>query len=585
MTATADLQRTSLTVRVEGRDVPAAWAAQLLDVRVQLGLRAIGRATVTFADAGYTLAAANLFSLGADVEIVADASTTVFEGRVHAVASEFRRGVDAVLVVTAHDAAQRVAAGSHVKVAQNVTLADVVTQLWQTAGLGQVQHDLPGETMPYQLAGDTPLGLIDEIAERTGRDWAVSGTRLGLWSATTGTAPWATDVTIGTDDGALQEFAVRRLAPGPTSFEVHGWDPVNKTLVTGKAGAPSARGTLDVPGAGNTASATVVDAHASVSTPAEAKSRAEGLAARAGRVVAQGRAQLTPNLRPGGRVSVTGVGPGSGTFYVREVTHTFDGRGTSTAFVAGDRDPVRLTDPWAAPPAASSFRHTGLVVGVVDKLADPEKLGRVSVALQSLDAQVTTTWARLLTVGGGAKRGLHVLPEVGDEVLVAFEDGDVARPVVLGGLYGKKAMPPTATVTDGAVVTRAFTSRLGHVIELSDGTGGTEQHILLRLSATQHRLRLGKDRADLEVPSGVPLKIASGDSSITFDGNGTITIEGTTITFKAKQAIEMDASTLKGKAQTQLSLEGLQVSVKGQAQVGVEASGQLQLKGAMVAIN
>lgn len=584
MSTTTDLRRTSLTVMHDGRELPETWASRLLEVRVQLGLRSIGRATLTFADGGYELAGDNVFALGGEVSITVEGSA-VFGGRVHAVASEFRPGVDGVLVVTVHDAAQRLATGSHIKVAQSMTFTDIVTQLCSAAGVRTDGIDVPGDAMPYQLASDTPLGLIDEIAERTGQDWVVDSGKLALWSATTGKAPQVGDVTLDAATGTLQAFAVRRLAGAESTFEVHGWDPANKRAVSGSTTRPQARGALEVHESERGPSATLVDAGATVSSEADARTRADALAARAGRILAQGRADLTPTLRPGGEVTISGVGPGSGTFYVREVTHTFDARGTSTAFVAGDRDPVRLTDPWAAPPAASSFRHTGLVVGVVDKINDPDELGRVSVALQSLDSQVTTAWARVLTLGGGATRGFFVLPEVGDEVLVAFEDDDVSRPVVLGGLFGKHAKAPTVDVAGGAVVTRAFTSRLGHVLELSDGDDDATRHILLKLAGGTHLLRLGKDRAALEVPADVPVTIKSGTSSLAFDGKGNITIEGTKITLKAQQGVELQGTTITAKAQTQLQLGGVQVSVKGDAAVGVEAGGPLTLKGAMVAIN
>ena len=87
----------------------------------------------------------------------------------------------------------------------------------------------------------------------------------------------------------------------------------------------------------------------------------------------------------------------------------------------------------------SSFRRSGLAVGIVDNVKDPDGMGRVSVSLATASDEATTTWARVLGLGAGAGRGQVVLPEVGDEVLIGFEDDDVTRPVVLGGLYGSKS--------------------------------------------------------------------------------------------------------------------------------------------------
>ena len=98
---------------------------------------------------------------------------------------------------------------------------------------------------------------------------------------------------------------------------------------------------------------------------------------------------------------------------------------------------------------------------------------------------------------------------------------------------------------NGAVVTRALTSRLGHVLEMSDGTAPATQHVLLAVAGLEHSLRIGKDRADLKVPDGVPLKITVGSSSIEFDGKGGITIDATTVTIKAKTKVEISGAEIE----------------------------------------
>jgi uncharacterized protein involved in type VI secretion and phage assembly len=177
------------------------------------------------------------------------------------------------------------------------------------------------------------------------------------------------------------------------------------------------------------------------------------------------------------------------------------------------------------------------------------------------------------------------LPEVGDEVLVAFEGGDVRRPVVLGGLFGKKDAIPPELVADGAVAHRRLTSRLGHVVELADGTGPSTQHIRLALAGNEISLRLGKDRADLTLPSGVPLKIASGDSSIELNGKGAITLSGTTIALKATSGVTIEGIEVTAKATGKFAASGAEVEVKGSATATLQASGITAVKGAMVQIN
>ncbi len=70
----------------------------------------------------------------------------------------------------------------------------------------------------------------------------------------------------------------------------------------------------------------------------------------------------------------------------------------------------------------------------------------------------------------GAGRGLYILPEVDDEVLVAFEHGNPSTPYVLGGLWNGKDKPPEAN-SDGKNNMRVLKSRSGHVIRLDDTAG------------------------------------------------------------------------------------------------------------------
>ena len=97
-----------------------------------------------------------------------------------------------------------------------------------------------------------------------------------------------------------------------------------------------------------------------------------------------------------------------------------------------------------------------------------------------LSDDYVSDWARTVQPGAGKDRGAMVLPEVGDEVLVAFEQGDIRRPYVLGGLYNGVDTPQAGGPIDdvdggsGAINRRSLVSRRGHRIDLLDEDGRTE---------------------------------------------------------------------------------------------------------------
>jgi uncharacterized protein involved in type VI secretion and phage assembly len=89
-----------------------------------------------------------------------------------------------------------------------------------------------------------------------------------------------------------------------------------------------------------------------------------------------------------------------------------------------------------------SPRIDGVVTGVVTNNQDPNALGRVKVRFRWLADDYQTEWARIAAPGAGASSGLYFVPNVDDEVLLAFEHGDVRFPYVLGGLWSPNRQPP-----------------------------------------------------------------------------------------------------------------------------------------------
>ena len=573
-------------ITVDGAELGDVWTTALTQVRVRLGLRAVGRATVVFDDPRYALAQDRGVQIGSllTVTSVEDSAVEVFRGKVTSIESD----VDATgarYVVVADDAAVALTRTSDVETYHQMSLADVVEKLVSTTLPLEGKSALPSTKLEYVLRNGTPLALVDEIAQRYGLDWAVHDGTFAVWKATTGTAPGTSPVALGVEHN-LHAFSVRQVGDATTSVSVRGWDPAQQRATVGTATTPQSRSGLGPANPDGVTSA-VTGARLSPSSDTEARALAEGVAARTGRMTARARALFLPELRPGGTVTVDGAGPGNGTYYVREVTHVVDRGGARTELVAGDRDPVTIADPWDQGHTASSFRHSGLVVGVVDGLKDPDARGRVSVSLPTAADQAKSAWARVALPGAGTSRGQMFLPNVGDEVLVGFENDDVARPVVIGGLYSAKNQPPSSTlVSDGRLVGHVIRTSTGHQILLSEDQAEDQQFIELLVAQGQQKLRLGRKGVELVADGGVPLTIKVGESSIAFDGKGAITLKGSTITLDATTKVAVGSKqTVEVSGQTGVTVDGLQVAVKGKSTTKLEAGGMVEIKGSVVKIN
>jgi len=577
----------SPTVTVGGSPLSSTVLQFLVSVRVQRSLRLPGRTTLRFADVGYAVSSGGSFGIGTKVEVGIYQGGSLMTGTVTGMSLQQQEGDHPDLVVVIDDDAYKLTRGSKVTTYLNMTFSDIVSQLASGAGI-TASVTATSETHPYVLQADTDLGFLDELASRVGYDWWVEGSTLHFGPpGSSGPVP---TLELGKD---LHEFSVQASGLLPTKAKVVGWDNATQNSIVGQSGAasesvvPSSDFVQPFLGS-KLGEAPVVTGALTPMSQTEAAAAGDAFRSRwaAGTVEARGTAEASDKLKPGASITVTNAGPASGTYHLTEVEHRYDRRGFRTQFVAGDRARTGLADSLSGRPRSGSFNVPGLVVGVVTNIDDPDKAGRVKLKYPAVSSDIEGPWARIVTLGAGNKRGMVFQPEVNDEVLVAFEGGDPRQPVVLGGLYSGKNTLPEWGVKSGQVQTRRITSRLGHIIEFADGTDPGTQHVLLQLSTTSHKIRLGADKLEVEVASGKPISIKSGGASFEIDASQNVTIKGTKVTIEAQTELALTGNSKVGvTSQGQLALQGTTTELKGTATANVEASGPLTLKGAMVAIN
>jgi len=206
---------------------------------------------------------------------------------------------------------------------------------------------------------------------------------------------------------------------------------------------------------------------------------------------------------------------------------------------------------------ASSFY--GVVEAIVVDNKDPDGYGRIQVQFPWLGDETISAWARMTFPMAGKSMGWVIYPEVDDEVLIDFVNGNVNEPVIVGCLYNGKDTPPYDNA-DGDNNIRTLVSRSGHVIEIDD-TDGAEK---ITIKDTSGGLEIVMDTAEklISVKS-------SGD--ITFKADGDFKVEANEISVKAGGDIKQEASS--------------NWEAKGSSQAKVEGGSEVNVKGATVNLN
>jgi uncharacterized protein involved in type VI secretion and phage assembly len=179
----------------------------------------------------------------------------------------------------------------------------------------------------------------------------------------------------------------------------------------------------------------------------------------------------------------------------------------------------------------------GVAIAVVTQNNDEEKQCRVKVRFPWHDQPRESYWARLATPMAGDDRGLVLIPEVGDEVLVAFEREDLRFPYILGGLWNGQDKPPIAN-DDGKNDKRILQSRKKHYLLFNDGSTG-----VVELKHEKGRkITLDDNGFVVEDEKGNSVKVDSNSSAMTIEAKGQLSIKAASLSIDATGSLELKAS-------------------------------------------
>ncbi len=324
---------------------------------------------------------------------------------------------------------------------------------------------------------------------------------------------------------------------------IHSEKSKNKTVVS----ESDALKADDVPGkmGGGASELSVVNLQCQ--NPEEADHIAQGICdrVRGEFLQAEIEAEGNPKVKPGKVIELQDedLGRYKGEYYIGDTRHVYqpDRERTYTVHftirgLKGGNLVSSLSSPNQLEPGQT------LLIGLVTDNEDPDNMGRVKVKFPTLTEEHTSYWARVVSVGGGKKRGVEWLPEIDDEVLVGFEHGNINKPYVVGGLWNGKDEPPTnvkETVVDNKVRLRTLQSRVGHIIQLIDEDKGESKTGIHIITEAGHQIYLNDSDKKILIKSKAGHTIELNDATKTMNiesiGNlnikaaGNITIQGVTI--------------------------------------------------------
>ncbi len=580
---------TTPTFKASGAAFSESDLAALTSMRIERGYNTVSRATLRFADAGFAVSTSQNFAIGKEIAISDANGTALFAGEVTSVALDQSGEYIPELVVVADDHTHRLSRTALTATYLQMSASQVIDKLARATGL-TTDITSTSITFDYLIQGGTALDYVDLLASRAGLVWFCEyPKKLKVCKPDDASGTELTFDLDGTVNG-MRNFSVRASARNIAKVTVTGWDLKQTQAVEGKATTARTQESnfVSLSGASNFGEAVLTRSDLSPLTQAEATTLADALNkdASSQAVHARGTVWGNADVAPGIKVQVANAGPASGKYLVTEVEHRYDSTGFWTTFTAGSFRREGLVDLLITPESEPGFNLEGVITGVVTNVVDPDNLGRCKVKFPSIPGAPESEWARVVTVGGGPDRGALFLPEVDDEVLVAFERDDTRRPVVLGGLFStKNALPGQNPVKDGIIDVRRLTSRTANMLELSDAEG--KEYVLIQHGKKKHEIRIENDKITVEAKSAIPIKLTNGQATIEMKDNGDILIDGNKITIKGKMDVELQSDmNVKAKGNLNVQVEATaQLQLKGTASADLQAGGVLNLKGAKVGIN
>lgn len=447
-------------IKVDGVPLVASDALALGEVRVQQRVSLPALCELVFRNPPGPLTLDSRFGIGVALQVRLEGQRLpLFEGEVTALEMVYEPSAGQAFHVRAYDRLHRLRKHAPIRAHVDMTLAELARELVEPLSIA-VQGDEGGAGWAYMIQHrHNDLDFLRDRAERSGVLFALYGATLHLFTFD----GFGETVPLRLGHTLLEARFEVNADLTVAEVGVSGWDTESVQMRSGSATSArlgrSVGATVPPSTVGADYPRYVTDLRLESDRQAEAVAQSELDRRAAQEVVLSGTSNGDTRLRPGTPVDVSGVASAfNGRYVLTSVTHRIDS------------ELGYLCELSSAPPSPIQRPHgTIATLGVVTQIDDPEALGRVRVSLPTF-GDVTTFWVHVVSAGAGGGKGLMMLPDVGDEVLVLVSDEDLAQAVVVGGLYGGRGTPDSG-IEGGAVQRYSLLTPGGQRVTLDDSRG------------------------------------------------------------------------------------------------------------------
>jgi Rhs element Vgr protein len=588
----------SFTIKSNNKTISSTY--QVLAIDIWAGLNRLPKARLVISDGdpatgAFAISQSQDFIPGAELEVSLgydEKETLVFSGLVYAQGIDVPPKGPSRLVVDASVKAMAMSLARHSAVFAQQGLTDSVL-LKTLIESAELEAQVASTSTVYPVIVQYHCSDWDMLVSRAQINGLTvnAGQKLIVVAAPNASQQPVLHLEFG---DSLQSFRAEMDAStqfAPAAVKSYAWSPASQAL------ASSAQPRSGFKELGNVSSAELAKVFgvakynqqtaAGLSTQAlNDWSNAELLRSQVAKIRGEAQFQGCTLAQPGTVVSLAGLGDRfNGNAFVSAVHHSV------TAGLWRTKLEFGMPADWfaasargiTAPPAAGQLPAiSGLQAGTVPKLAtDPDGEFRVQVALPLLQAtQGVGVWARLASMYASKSFGMAFMPEVGDEVVVAFMDSDPRFPVIVGSLFSKARSSPVAPTT--ANNTKSLVTRSKLRLDFFE-----DKKAVQISTPGQQSVRLDDEAGT------VTLKDKHGNT-VTLAAAGITLDSAADIVLKAKGKISLSAgASMQLKSVTQLTLDSAQVSVNATSSLSassaatakLSAGAALSIAGALININ